>query len=99
MQVDLVFPRTQEQLSQLASTIFQMVGVHVTEIKVTGFHDVSEPEDETETKTLTSTVMDQIKGSCPGLKTFVILKCNLTEPDFQDHLPDTLQTLEFHGCR
>lgn len=93
--------------SVLASRVFPSVGDKVRELKVTGFHNLREffhlSVDcfGSETKTLTAAILDRIAASCPILKTFVIRKCNLdVRPDpFQDHLPGTLETLEFYECR
>jgi hypothetical protein len=119
--VDLVFPRTVQQISQLATTVFPSIssdGV-VEELKITGFKrapvvdrgdgptmDVRREQilyffgEGNAPRTVSCRVLEEIKGSCPGLKALVIRDCRLdSETDFNMNLPDTLQRLEFHQCR
>jgi F-box-like len=106
LQVDLCFPRTEEQLRQLACHVLPFVGRHVRELKITGFHVVHEPWEipeahEPEPKTLSSAILIRIKASCHKLKTLVIRKCRLEEnaTEFGDYLPKSLENLSFIGCR
>jgi hypothetical protein len=102
LQVDLVFPRTEEQMFLFASIVLSTVGGNVQELKVTGFNDSRHglPLDPTLLKTLSSAVLDKINDCCPGLKTLCIRKCRFDlVPDFHAHLPDALEKLEFHECR
>jgi hypothetical protein len=99
--IDLVRPRTPEQMALFAFTVLPSFGANLRVLKLAGPHDVSValPNDN-EPMTLPRVVLQQIKDSCTGLRTFVISKCRFDlEPGFQDHLPGTLETLEFHGCR
>lgn len=115
-QVDLGFPRTSRQISLLASTVFTSKRSNtVEELKITGFHNCPIFDDGAgpsvnmsrrdyfnlrEPRTLSSSVLQEIKASCPGLKTLVIRKCVLdSDPDWHANLPGTLENLEFHGCR
>ena len=97
----MVRPRTPEQMALFAFIVLPSLGANLRVLKLAGPHDVSValPNDN-EPMTLPRVVLQQIKDSCTGLRTFVISKCRFDlEPGFQDHLPGTLETLEFHGCR
>ena len=98
--IDLVRPRTPRQVALLAFTVLPSLGANVRVLKITGTHDVSVAPNLNEPMTLPRVVLEQIKDSCTGLRTLVIRKCRFDlEPGFQDHLPGTLETLEFNGCR
>jgi hypothetical protein len=98
--IDLVRPRTPRQIALLAFTVLPSLGANLRVLKITGTHDVSVAPNVNEPMTLPRVLLEQIKDSCTGLRTFVIRKCRFDlEPGFQDHLPGTLETLEFNGCR
>lgn len=91
-------------MSQLLSEVLPSVGANVRELKVTGFFcGVWQFPffDEDEPKTLSPALLELIKATCPELKALVIRKCNLEryQKPFQDYLPGSLQTLEFHDSR
>jgi hypothetical protein len=104
-QVDLVFPRTLQQMHQLVSDVLPTVGDNVRELKVTGFHNIWEFRwhvVEAESNTLSNLlVLDRIGALCGGLAKFVIRRCRMEAGavTFQDYMPRTLEELEFHGCR
>ncbi len=85
----------------LATTMFPFVGDKVKDLRVTGFNDMTDYDwDEIEPRTLTNEVLDTIKASCPALSTFIIRNCRfVNQTDFAEHLPQTLEKLEFHRCR
>jgi hypothetical protein len=98
VQVDLVRPRTPQQISALATTMFQSIGGRIRELKITGFYDMLDFLDDNEP--MSCTVLEKIKATCHQLRTFIIRKCRFDwEPNFHDHLPSTLHKLEFHYCR
>jgi hypothetical protein len=92
-------------MHQLVSDVLPTVGDNVRELKVTGFHNISEFRwhvVEAESNTLSNAlILDRIRAHCPGLKKFVIRRCRMEAAPvtFQDYMPGTLETLEFHGCR
>lgn len=106
LQVDLCFPRTEKQLRQLACHVLPVVGRHVRELKITGFHvlhdpwEIPEPQ-EPESTTLSCMILLRIKASCQKLKTLVIRKCRLQDnaTRFGNYLPTSLENLSFIGCR
>jgi hypothetical protein len=98
--INLVRPRTPEQIALLAFTVLPSFGANLRVLKITGIHDVSVLPNNNEAMTLSPAVLQQIKDSCTGLRTFVMRKCKFDlAPGFQDLLPGTLETLEFNGCR
>jgi hypothetical protein len=98
--IDLVRPHTQEQIALLAFTVLPSLGANLRVLKITGTHNVRAFQPNNfEFLTLPRVVLQQIKDSCTGLRTFVISKCRFDlQPGFQDDLPGTLETLEFNGC-
>jgi hypothetical protein len=98
--IDLVRPHTQEQIALLAFTALPSLGANLRVLKITGNHDVDvfQPSNF-EFITLPRVVLQQIKDSCTGLRTFAISKCRFDlQPGFQEDLPGTLETLEFNAC-
>jgi hypothetical protein len=95
--VDLVFPRKPEQIAFLVSNV---VSEELEELKITGFHQIYDPYDESAPQTISVAVLEKLKTSCPRLKTLVFRTCRFDlEPAAQENLPDTLETLELRRCR
>jgi hypothetical protein len=87
-------------MMSLATTMFPLIGEKLRDLRITGFNDMNNDDwDETEPRTLTNELLEMIKASCPALSTFIIRNCRfMKEPDFDEHLPQKLQKLEFHNC-
>lgn len=114
-QVELLFPRTMDQMYQLALEQFPSVGGKLRSLTITGFHTVPMIDDNehlpprlfgrnygdpTEPMTLNAEILGIIKTYCTGLKSLIIRNCRLSfEHDSHTYLPDSLSKLEFYGCR
>ena len=92
-----MLPRTLDQISALISKV---LSEELEEMKIAGYCEIDYLNADNSPQTMSVAVLNELKISCPRLKTLVFRKCRFDfEPAAYENLPETLQTLKFYGCR